>query len=426
MTIALEDLPAVTLPPAVLEGANVAGWILDDLAKLDLGDLTSEQIGDAVSSWHRVASRIDALKLRLLAAAEKAEVAAELGMAGTGAWFARQTRTSPSEAARDVALADALATDPGETGAALARGELTSQHAQVILRATDQLPSTLSDAQRAQVEAALVEQARRLDPQQLRRAARRALEVVEADVAKVDEHENSLVRDAEAVALAKTRLTLHDNGDGTVSGHFTVPELHGHLLGKILESMTAPRRAKLGAGEPQVGERGIRTDWDRARGQAFCELLEHLPTDRLHGKVAATVVVTVDEAVLRGALKTAGLDTGGSLSAGETRRLACGAGILPAVLVGASLPLDLGRTRRLFTEAQRIALGVAHKTCAADGCQRPFAWCELHHRKPWSLGGRTDLAQAVPLCWFHHRRIHDGAFVHRDLPDGSIRFHRRP
>ena len=216
MTIALEDVPAVTLPSAVLEGASVAEWILDDLGLLDLGDLTSEQIGDAVTSWHRVASRIDALKLRLLAAAEKAEVAAELGMSGTGAWFARQTRTSPSEAARDVALADALVGEPGETGAALARGELTSQHAQVILRATDQLPATLGDAQRAQVEAALVEKARRLDPQQLARAARRALEEVETDVAKVDEHENTLVRDAEAAALARTRLTLHDNADGTV------------------------------------------------------------------------------------------------------------------------------------------------------------------------------------------------------------------
>lgn len=182
------------------------------------------------------------------------------------------------------------------------------------------------------------------------------MEVVEADMARVDEHENSLVRDVEAAALAKTRLTLHDNGDGTVSGHFTVPELHGHLLRKILESMTAPRRGKLGASESQVGEGGIRTDRHRACGQAFCELLEHLPADRLHGKVAATVVVMVDE---------------------------------------------------------------------ADGCERPFAWCELHHRKPWSVGGTTELAQAVPLCWFHHRRIHDGAFVHRELPDGSILFHRR-
>jgi hypothetical protein len=229
-------------------------------------------------------------------------------------------------------------------------------------------------------------------------------------------------------ALARTSLTgrsVWEPGDGTVSGHFTVPELHGHLLRKTLESMTAPRRGRPGASQAQVGDARVRTDWDHARGQAFCELLEHLPTDRLHGKVAATIVVTVAEAVLRGAAKAAGLDTAGSLSAGEVRRLVCGAGILPAVLGGRPLPLDLGRSRRLFNEAQRVALGVRHQTCAAEGCARPFAWTELHHRQPWSRGGRTNLDDAVPLCWFHHRRIHDDTFLHRERPGGSITFHRR-
>ena len=204
----------------------------------------------------------------------------------------------------------------------------------------------------------------------------------------VDAHEDALLREDERVAYDKTRLSLHDNGDGTVSGHFTVPELHGQLLRKILETMTAPRRGRLGASQVQAGAQGIRTDWDHARGLAFCELVEHLPTDRLHGKVAATLVVQLDKRVLDGVLRAAGLDTGGRISAGEARRLACGAGLLPAVLGGASHVLDLGWSKRLFSEAQRVACGLTYATCAADGCERPFAWCELHHRRPWSAGGR--------------------------------------
>ena len=65
-------------------------------------------------------------------------------------------------------------------------------------------------------------------------------------------------------------------------------------------------------------------------------------------------------------------------------------------------------------------------TCAATGCERPYAWCELHHRQPWAKGGRTDLANAVPLCHQHHRWIHDTGFNHQTMPDGSIRFSRRP
>jgi hypothetical protein len=173
-------------------------------------------------------------------------------------------------------------------------------------------------------------------------------------------------------------------------------------------------------------EGGEGFDWKHRRGLAFAQLLEHLPTDHLHTKTAATVVVTIDHTVLTGALKTARLDTGEQISAGEARRLACGAGILPAVLGGRSVALDLGRESRLFSEAQRIAVGLRYDTCAADGCQKPFAWTELHHRQPWSHGGRTNLADAIPLCHWHHQRIHDHTYDHQTLPDGSIRFHRRP
>ena len=142
------------------------------------------------------------------------------------------------------------------------------------------------------------------------------------------------------------------------------------------------------------------------RGHAFAELLAHLPTDHLHNKTSATVVVQIRDDALRGALAAAGLDTGERISSGQARRLACTAGLLPAVLDGRSLPLDLGATQRLFSQTQRLALSTRHTHCAAQDCQRPFAWCEIHHRQPWHRGGPTDLANAVPLCGHHHRRAH--------------------
>jgi hypothetical protein len=272
----------------------------------------------------------------------------------------------------------------------------------------------------------LVADAQRLDPDQLRRRARRVLETVESDQQVVDAHENELVHSEEEAAREKCALTLHDNGDGTTSGHFTVPTLAVAILRKVLESMTAPRRMRLTEQQLGSAQAPVTFDWRKRRGIAFAELLEHLPTDHLHPKTAATVVVTLDETVLLDALKVAGLDTGETISAGEARRLACGAGIIPAVLGGKSVVLDLGRESRLFSEAQRVAAGLHHDTCAADGCERPYAWCELHHRHPWASGGRTDLREAVPLCHWHHTRIHDQSYLHAFLPDGSIRFRRRP
>ncbi|HET6563697.1 MAG TPA: HNH endonuclease signature motif containing protein [Marmoricola sp.] len=79
----------------------------------------------------------------------------------------------------------------------------------------------------------------------------------------------------------------------------------------------------------------------------------------------------------------------------------------------------------MFSKAQWVALSAFHTTCAAEGCERPFSWCELHHLRPWSHGGPTDLANALPLCGHHHRRIHDDHYEHERTPAGQIRFRHR-
>ena len=409
---ALLDLhPTPGHPGVVVAGVHEA---LDGIGPVELGQ--GEYAG-VVTECERAIRRLEALKLKLVAVADTARVSDLTGHASTGAWLASQTKAGNARCARVAKLANDLDTQLPATAAALDDGAVSPAHAAVIADALRKLPSGLTHDQVKAVEARLVEKAKKFDPQQLRRIARRALEAVERDQEKVDAHEDGLLRDEEAAALAKTRLTLHENGDGTTTGHFTVPTLAGSILRKVLDAMTAPRRAR--------GQRWSERDPAHDRGLAFVEILEHLPTDRLHTKTAATVVVTLDHDTLTGQLKAAGLDTDDLVSSSEARRLACTAGILPAVLGGQSQPLDLGRTKRLFTEAQRVALGLTHTTCAADGCKRPYAWCELHHLIPWQREGRTDVANALPFCGFHHRRIHDHGYLHRRQPDGSIRFHQR-
>ena len=86
--------------------------------------------------------------------------------------------------------------------------------------------------------------AARFSPDQLRRIARRAIEAVEPDQKIVDAHENELIRTEEQAAREKCSLTLHDNGDGTTTGHFTIPALAAAMLGKVIDAMTAPRRMR--------------------------------------------------------------------------------------------------------------------------------------------------------------------------------------
>ena len=402
--------------------------------------------GRDIAEVDRAIARLESVKLTMVAAADRDQVGTESGMTGTSAWLAAHTRSAGGKAAADVALATALDSSLPLTKEALSDGLVSTAHAAVIAGTTSRLPECLTDGERARIESSLVAQARRLNPGRLRRVARRALLAAERSAAEAEAHEDAELRAEEARAEAVTRLTMHDNGDGTVTGRFTVPALAGAILRKTIQQIASPRRQTVqptacepapdGGGERrgrhvspgQLGQ-GQGTDWAQRYGAAFVELLEHLPTDRLHGKVAATVVVTVDHDRLKNSLGAAHLDTGHDLSASEARRLACSAGILPAVLNGSSLPLDLGRTNRFFSEAQRVALATTYDECAAEGCDRPYAWSELHHEDPWSQGGASDLRLAVPLCRWHHRRVHDSTFSHRVRTDGSGRksvvLHRR-
>jgi hypothetical protein len=112
-------------------------------------------------------------------------------------------------------------------------------------------------------------------------------------------------------------------------------------------------------------------------------------------------------------------------SAGQLRRWSCNAGILPAVLGGCSVPLDLGTKNRYFSPGQRIALGIRDQGCTTLGCDRPPGWCESHHDDLWSQGGPTDLTNGRLLCPRHHHLAHDPRYETRRHPANKISFHRR-
>jgi hypothetical protein len=425
---------------------------LDDLA-VGLAGAGRGEAAAVVPALDRALTRLQALKLAAVAAADRDDVARGSGLPDTGAWLAARTHATGAAAARELSLATALDDRLPATRAALHAGEVSSAHAAVIAAATRQLPATLAQPERERIELGLVAQARRVDPARLRKAARRALLFAERSAAEVAAHEDEMLRAEEDRAWQRARLTMHDNLDGTTSGHFTVPTFAGQVLRKTLQQLASPRRGRGGVGAPgrpgaagdtaggsEVGPVSIvgdgidaGLDWAHRYGQAFTQLLERLPTDRLHGKVAATVVVTLDLERLRDAVNAqpagAAVDTGTELSAGQVRRLACEAGLVPAVLGGQSLPLDLGRAQRFYTEAQRVALATVYDECAAVGCDRPYAWSELHHEDPWHAGGSTDLDLAVPLCGWHHRRVHDPTYRHTVETDRggrkTVTFHRR-
>ncbi len=434
MTALLDRHPDTAHP--VLAGVAELHALLDQLHANAGTSLRSADHATLVADLDRAGRRLGALELKILAAVDHAGTARDAGFTGTDAWTARHTNTSRTTAAREVHLATELEHGHNTTAQALDAGLVSPAHAAVILHAADQLPTGVSDQQRATVEAALVEQAQRLNPDQLRRLARRAIETIEPDQAAVDAHENDLIRTEEATARDACSLTFHDNQDGTTTGHFTVPTLAAAVLRKVIETMTAPRRMRnsgsatvpAGPAVPAGSTGDDRSfDWRHRRGLAFAELLEHLPTR------------AKPEAEPRRRKRTGGAKRGmfGLRHLGDHHGDGDGDGLTPPEISARGNP-PLPNAQSASTRLSRLgAWGRRRVPSRTSSAALPLSVCdesaplpahagnELHHRKHYSRGGRTDLEDAVPLCHFHHQRIHDPEFHHLDEPGGTISFRRR-
>ncbi len=339
----------------------------------------------------------------MLASADRNQVGADSGATSTAAWLAHATRQTRARCAAAVRFAEALDTEFTRTGRALRDGLVNADQARVIVEAVNLLTAEHDDlppGTRVLAEEHLLDLARQFDAAVLRRLGKRLFEVVCPEAA--DHAEGERLKREEERARRLASLSMRDNGDGTVEGRFRLPILHAQLLKKALEALTGPRRLGKGRLDPATGKK---LDHRTLLGHGFIELLEcHLAPDRLpaQGGSPFTVVVTIGLDALRTGIGAASLDTGAPISAGEARRLACEAGIIPMVLNGDCVPLNLGRKQRLHDTYQRIALHHRYKGCAAINCDRPPAWTEIHHPHAWADGGRTDLANGLPLCPPHH------------------------
>ncbi|MCM3657409.1 HNH endonuclease [Agromyces mediolanus] len=143
------------------------------------------------------------------------------------------------------------------------------------------------------------------------------------------------------------------------------------------------------------------------QADALAELARHVTgCEAAPTRATATVVVRLElDALLSGVGEATvdGFDR--PISAAAARRLAVDAEFVPAVLGGEALPLDLGRSRRLFSRAQRLALGERDGGCAS--CGRNIAYVEAHHIDWWHRQrGRSDLENGVLLCSHCHHQVH--------------------
>lgn len=379
---------------------------------------------EALVEIARLESQAASLRLSVMVQAD--DLAAETGAKDAAAWMATRTHAEYQAQRADLELADGLDRRWRHLGVALVAGHASVAQARVIAAALEALPEDLPADVVQRAETTLTAYAADYRPAQLWRIGRKILEVVAPELAEAEEAKR--LREEEQRARAQTYFTRKSLGNGRTRIVGELADADAARLWTYLESFASPRRqgpSDTAAGEERVPHR-------RRLGEAFVALLEHLDPRKLpqHGGVPTTVMVTVSLDQLRTDLGVAGLidgdlSQGFNLTADEARRLACTAGIIPVVLGGKGEILNEGRARRLFTPAQMKAMRLRDKECRAAGCTVPATWCEGHHGRAWSRGGRTDLADGALLCPWHHHRAHDPTYLTERLPNGDYRFTRR-
>lgn len=304
---------------------------------------------------------------------------------------------------------------------ALMRGRVSSAQSDAIRRGLGEPPAGPSghveeDARAAWSAAAqqLADEAQHRTVEELRDEARLIRDRLDPEGAErryLERHE------------ARTFRTWTD-ADGRCRGSISFDDDGHALIRSIFDSALRPRRGGprfVDAAEVEAAKalaedpRSI----DQLSYDLFVDLLRAgtlADAKVVHGtrRAGVRVVTVVDGA---GGHTEDGLV---SLPQPDIDRRICDTGTMAVTVDTGGDPLNVGRERRLFTPAQRVALSVRDGGCRWQGCDRPSSYCEAHHIDPYSEGGRTDIDRGILLCRFHHMQLHHSGW--RITRDGKTEF----
>ncbi len=323
---------------------------------------------------------------------------------------------SDAEAARIGRLSAAAADVPG-LAEALRRGRIGTAQANelAVARTNQRVRDRL-----AEFAPMLLELAERLSFREFRTCVKRFVMLADLDGAHHDVDESIGNRRAHVVNLNGS-LCL-DAGGGDPLVNVELEATFRHFCELEYEADVAARRAEHGdrADEHPLPRTGAQRGYD-----AFVAIMRGALANRHAGRAAPAteplVTILIDHRTWGHLLAEAGLAPDATL-AGEPidpftglaspedvlaeLRAALAGHIRRAVLGADNLPINLGRTARLFTGPARHAAKLLAVQCDHPGCGLPAEACQVDHSAEWSDHGPTDQDNAGVECGRHNRDKH--------------------
>ncbi|GAA0189378.1 hypothetical protein GCM10008944_00550 [Cytobacillus oceanisediminis] len=340
---------------------------------------------DALRVLQVVANAIDAAKVSLVEEmVEHRDHEAE-GCSSPKNWLRDQLHLDARDAAQLARSARTLRDMP-ELGDLAAEGAVSLDHVDAFTYAARHIEPMAVET----CMSALLQLAERAEPAAVRKAVKKL-----RDATHPDDLDEAWIK-----GMAKHDIKLSRVGEGF---HLTgfLPFDTGTKFKTVLDSLSAPTCAE---DDRPVNERRV-----TALDQLLTSILETgLPQDK---GVRPHVSMTVDLADLANDVNstTAEVAGFGSIGPAQLQQMLCDSSLTPILTAGKHAVLDVGRTHRLATPAQRKAVTTRQDgRCAGLGCFGPIV--HVHHVEYWSHGGTTDLANLIGLCPRCHALVHQGYF----------------
>ncbi|MGI8679842.1 MAG: DUF222 domain-containing protein [Jatrophihabitans sp.] len=374
---------------------------VDRLLAADLARLSSVEVTAVVTELEVQRRRLTAVEHELTAELNERAIAGDYARASTADLLVTLLRVSPAEAkvrviqAGDLGPRRAVSGEPlppvlPAVAASIRAGEISSQHVAVIARCIERIPADIAHEAAPPVERFLVEAARHEHPKALARTAELLLNRLDPDGREPRDGEIERRRD----------FTMHSRPDGSADVRGLLTAETAETLRTVLDTLSAPVPAAEGMRD------------DRTPGQRRHDALHDMATRLLRagdlptaGGAPTTVIVTTTAAELRAGSGMAQTAHGDVWTIGTLQLSACDADVVPVVFNDAGGIVAYGRTRRLASRGQRLALIARDGGCCFPECDRPASWAEVHHIEAWADGGSTDLDNMCVLCRFHHREF---------------------
>jgi hypothetical protein len=187
--------------------------------------------------------------------------------------------------------------------------------------------------------------------------------------------------------------------------------------GAALRSALEPLAKRNGKGDDRKLDRRFADALVELAGYSLDNgLVPRRATQRPH----LQVTTTLETLLQRAGAPAADLEFSLPISAASVERLACDCNVTRILLGADSQVIDVGRSKRVISPAQRRALNMRDKGCRWSGCDRSASYTSGHHLVHWIKGGPTDLDNLALLCLRHHWLVHEGKWQLVKTEHGEI------